>query len=76
VFKTPAFVVEAVDTTGAGDAFAAGFIHYMHHHLPIKETARRAAACAALQITAAGGRAGLPTSAQVEDFLQTQKSQP
>ncbi|MFX1577278.1 MAG: carbohydrate kinase family protein [Promethearchaeota archaeon] len=74
-FKTPAFVVEAVDTTGAGDAFAAGFIHYMHHHFPIKEAARRAAACAALQITAPGGRAGLPTSAQVEDFLQTQKSQ-
>lgn len=76
VFKTPAFVVEAVDTTGAGDAFAAGFIHNIHNHLPIKEAARRAAACAALQITAPGGRAGLPTSAQVEDFLQTQKSQP
>ncbi|MFX1509621.1 MAG: carbohydrate kinase family protein [Promethearchaeota archaeon] len=67
---TPAFIVNTVDTTGAGDAFAAGFIHYYHQHLPLAEATKRAAACAALQITASGGRDGLPTAQQVEDFIR------
>ena len=70
VFETPAFQVETVDTTGAGDAFAAGFIHYYNQKLPIVETAKRAAACASLQVTQPGGREGLPTAQQVEDFLK------
>jgi ribokinase len=73
VFETPAFAVDAVDTTGAGDAFAAGFIHYFHLKTPLQEAAKRAVACAALQITAPGGRAGLPTAHQVESFIQTEK---
>ncbi len=73
VFKTPVFLVEAVDTTGAGDAYAAGFIHYYHEHQPLEEAAKRAAACAAFQITAAGGRAGLPTAQQIEEFIQARK---
>ena len=71
-FRTPAFIVDAIDTTGAGDAFAAGFIHYFHQHLELEEAVQRAAACAALQITAPGGREGLPTGKQVEDFIQAQ----
>ena len=70
VFKTPIYRVKAVDTTGAGDAFAAGFIHYFHQQLPLEEAAKRAAACAAFQITAAGGRKGLPTAQQVEELLE------
>jgi ribokinase len=75
-FQTPSFEVRAVDTTGAGDAFAAGFIHYFHNHIPIRKTAIRAAACAALQITAPGGRRGLPTEKQVEAFIESMKNQP
>lgn len=72
-FKTPAFIVDAVDTTGAGDAFAAGFIHHFHQQKPLQEAAKRAAACAALQIIAPGGREGLPTAQQVETFIQSKK---
>jgi ribokinase len=71
VFNTPTFYVEVVDTTGAGDAFAAGFIHYFDQGQSLKEVAKRAAACASLQVTKPGGRNGLPTAKQVEDFLKT-----
>ncbi len=67
---TPAYKVDAVDTTGAGDAFAAGFIHYYHQDLPLEDVTKRAAACAALQITASGGRDGLPTAQQIDDFIR------
>ncbi len=73
VFKTPAYKVEAVDTTGAGDAFAAGFIHYYHQQFPIEEVVKRATACSALQITAPGGRAGLPTAEEIERFIKMSK---
>jgi len=70
VFATPAYQVEAVDTTGAGDAYAAGFIHFYHRNLPIQDVAKRATACAALQIMHLGARDGLPTSREVEDFIK------
>ncbi len=75
-FKTPAFKVDAVDTTGAGDAFSAGFIHYFHQLFSIKEVAIRAAACAAIQITTPGAREGLPTAQQVEDFILSAGKKP
>ena len=71
VFATPAYQVEAVDTTGAGDAYAAGFIHYYHQHLPIQDVGLRATACAALQIMQPGGRDGLPTAREVEEFIKS-----
>jgi ribokinase len=67
---TPAYIVDVVDTTGAGDAFAAGFIHYYHQQLHLQDVTKRAAACAALQITASGGRDGLPTAHQVDEFIR------
>ncbi len=70
IFQTPAFEVESIDTTGAGDAYAAGFIHYYCKKLPLTEVAKRAAVCAALQITQAGARAGLPIASEVEDFIK------
>jgi ribokinase len=69
VFIMPAYQVEAVDTTGAGDAYAAGFIHFYHQNLPIKDVAKHATACAALQIRQPGARDGLPTSREVEEFI-------
>jgi ribokinase len=71
VFATPAYQVEAVDTTGAGDAYAAGFIHYYHQHIPIRDVGQRATACAALQIMQPGARDGLPTAREVEEFIKS-----
>lgn len=48
-FFQPAFRANAVDTTGAGDAFVAGFLYGLSKELPLRECA--ATACAAGAIT-------------------------
>jgi sulfofructose kinase len=65
----PAFPVEAVDTTGAGDAFHGAFALMVASQKPAAVCARYAAAVAALKCTRLGGRAGLPGLADVEAFL-------
>ena len=56
-----------VDTTGAGDAFAAGLLH--RWAAAPAERIRFAAACGALVCGGAGGIDPQPTEAQVEAFL-------
>ncbi|MFV0295885.1 MAG: PfkB family carbohydrate kinase [Hyphomicrobiaceae bacterium] len=65
----PGFSVDAVDTTGAGDAFHGAFTLFLAQQRPVQECARRAAAVAAIKCTRLGSRAGLPTLAGLEDFL-------
>jgi sugar/nucleoside kinase (ribokinase family) len=57
------------DTTGAGDAFRAGFIYGLCKGLSIEETMRAANAVAALQCRELGARDGLPTEAELQQFL-------
>ena len=57
------------DTTGAGDAFRAGFIYGLVKRLSIEETLRTANAVAALKCRALGARAGLPTADELAHFL-------
>jgi sugar/nucleoside kinase (ribokinase family) len=47
-FSMPAFLIDAVDTTGAGDAFAAGYIAGIVHGLDAEGCARFACATGAL----------------------------
>lgn len=69
VWHEPAFRVEAVDTTGAGDAFHGGFALAIARGYPVREAARFAAAVAALKCRMPGGRTGLPTLAEVDALL-------
>lgn len=66
---TPAFTVDVVDTTGAGDAFHGGFTVALAEGKPVAECVRVAHAVAALKCTRLGGRAGLPTRAELQAFL-------
>jgi ribokinase/sulfofructose kinase len=67
---TPAFEVEATDTTGAGDVFTAGLLHAWELGDREKAAAGRfAAAAAALSCTATGARGRLPTVEDIEAFL-------
>ena len=50
-------VKEVVDTTGAGDLYAAGFLYGFTHGLPLPECGRLGSACAADVITHLGARA-------------------
>jgi sugar/nucleoside kinase (ribokinase family) len=62
----PAFPVKAVDTTGAGDVFAAGFIAATLWELSLAERVRFASLVAALSVTRLGGADAAPTWAEIE----------
>jgi len=74
--KVPAFKVDAVDTTGAGDAFSAGLIYSFIHKYPLEKALIFASACAALSTTKIGAREGLPTLEEIRDFLASRSITP
>ena len=57
------------DTTGAGDAFHAGFIYAMLRGEDLEECMRTANAVAALKCRELGGRAALPAADELTEFL-------
>jgi sulfofructose kinase len=67
--RQPAFPVEVVDTTGAGDAFHGAFALALAEGGDEAACARFAAAVAALKCRRLGARAGLPTAAEAAEFL-------
>jgi sulfofructose kinase len=67
--KMPAFQVNAVDTTGAGDAFHGAFAACVARNWNWERTLRFSSAAAAISCMQLGGRPGLPTQRNVEDFL-------
>jgi len=74
--RSPAFEVEAVDTTGAGDVFHAGLIYGVLQGHPLPRTLRFANALAAMSCRALGGRAALPRLGEVEAFMRQARSYP
>jgi sugar/nucleoside kinase (ribokinase family) len=70
-FFHPAFDVEVVDTTGAGDAFAAGFITGILEGWPLPHTARFANAVAGLCITGVGASGGTTTMPETLAFMES-----
>jgi ribokinase len=65
----PAFSVKAVDTTAAGDAFNGAFaVGLALGHSP-KNSARFAAAAAAISVTRAGAQPSMPTFVEVTKML-------
>jgi sugar/nucleoside kinase (ribokinase family) len=69
------FRVKAVDTTGAGDVFHAGFIFGLLQNWEVGEILRFANAAAALKCRDLGGRKGIPTLKEVQQFLIDSKRQ-
>ncbi len=73
-FHTPAFPVEVVDTTGAGDVFHGAYVVGLVHGWDLRRTARFASAVSALKCTRLGGRAGIPTFTETMSFLQSREA--
>ncbi|RUT35568.1 ribokinase [Paenibacillus zeisoli] len=65
----PAYKVEAVDTTGAGDTFNAAFAVALAEGKPIYESVRFANRAASLSVTKFGAQGGMPTREEVEGSL-------
>ncbi len=65
----PAYVVEAVDTTGAGDTFNAAFAVAVAEGKSIKDSIRFANRAASLSVTKFGAQGGMPTREEVEGSL-------
>lgn len=74
----PGFFVRAIDTLGAGDAFVAGMLCRLSefrlfrdawNEADLRDVLRFANACGALATQTRGAIPGLPTRAQVEEFL-------
>jgi sulfofructose kinase len=68
-FHTPAFPVEVVDTTGAGDVFHGAYLAGLLRGWDLRQTARFASAVSALKCKHLGGRRGSPYKAEVDEFL-------
>ncbi|MCS6782168.1 MAG: carbohydrate kinase [Gloeomargarita sp. SKYBB_i_bin120] len=81
---SPAFPVTAVDTTGAGDAFVAGWLHQWVTQGPaltqdrerLQAALRWANAVAAISTTAPGAITRAPTSLEVAQFLAAHRPEP
>lgn len=70
ILEQPAFAVDAVDTTGAGDSFDAGFLAAMLAGEPLERCLALANVCGALSTRAVGGVDAQPTLQEALDALE------
>jgi sugar/nucleoside kinase (ribokinase family) len=68
--RIPAFPVEPLDTTGAGDSFDAGFLHAWLDGEPLLAALRLGAACGALSTLGLGGTARQPDRGEAEGLMR------
>jgi sugar/nucleoside kinase (ribokinase family) len=69
--RQPAYPVEVVDATGAGDAFAAGFIAGVWKGWKLEETATFANAVGAMCVTGLGASGGVGSMKETMDFINS-----
>ena len=72
LYKCPAFKVDVVDTTGAGDVYHGAFIFAYARGNTWEACMRFATAVAALKCTKFGGRTGIPELKTAERFMRQQ----
>lgn len=65
----PAIKVDAVDTTGAGDAFTAAFATSLADGMSLTESAHRAAMVAAISVTRVGTQSAFPSLKEVNEWI-------
>ncbi|MCC6511122.1 MAG: ribokinase [Pirellulaceae bacterium] len=68
--QVPVMKVDAVDTTGAGDAFSAALAVWLGEGLSLHEAAQRASVVAALTVTRIGTQAAFPVRQEVDDLYR------
>jgi ribokinase len=73
--EQPAFRVEAVDTTGAGDAFHGAYVFGLLKEWEMPQVLRFASAAAAMKTLRVGGRTGLPGFDEAMTWMEAQSGQ-
>ena len=71
--EVPAFVVDAVDTTAAGDTFIGYFLAAYTQHVDSTTALTRGCAASALAVTVEGAAQSIPTQDEVNRFLSKNK---
>jgi sugar/nucleoside kinase (ribokinase family) len=71
VLRQPSFVVDVVETTGAGDSFNGGFIHGYMAGMDLAHCLDLGLACGGLSTRAAGGTTTQPTLEEATEFIRT-----
>lgn len=72
-FMMPAFKINPVDSTAAGDAFNGGFAVSIASGKDVKEAMRYASACGAITTMRRGSMPSLPNAEEVKQFLNNHK---
>lgn len=70
MIDVPSFNVKAVDTTGAGDAFDAGFIFGLQTTETLKECGILGTACASIKVQYRGARGGICSKEDLTHFVK------
>ena len=70
-FSVPAYSVEVVDTTGAGDCFCGGFLAGLYRGFDLRQAARLANAVAAHGIQKIGGIDGVVDFNATTEWMRT-----
>jgi sulfofructose kinase len=71
LIRGEAFSVPVVDTTGAGDVFHGAFCVAWLETADLERSLVFASAVSALKCGKLGGRAGIPTRCELDEFLRT-----
>jgi sulfofructose kinase len=66
----PGFMVNCVDTTGAGDVFHGAFCYSVLKGAPVRDALEFSNAMAALNCTKLGARGGIATTDQARDLIE------
>lgn len=69
----PAYKVDAVDTTGAGDAFNGGLVAALAEGKDLWEAAKFANALAAISVQRIGTTPAMPERSEIDAFIKSQK---
>jgi sugar/nucleoside kinase (ribokinase family) len=73
-FRAPAFAVDVLDTTGAGDCFAGGYLAAVQRGCSLEEAARIANAAGALSVRRVGAIGGLLGWEDTHDWMRQAKA--
>lgn len=75
LFFMPAFEVEAIDTTAAGDVFNGVLAYYLSVGNSFKEAITNASAAAAISVTRSGAQPSIPYKSELKEFIVSTRTQ-